>query len=113
MMVEEAVKSHLSGKGVDGIETWHGFNKPTQIHKIYQTCHKHGMWISMGSDSHGHATSAKGKKFGVGMAPGFEGEGATEEFREIELKTSTLHEVGSGEYFKKKSSNFEDSPFGK
>ena len=96
-IVFDAVKA-----GVDGIEVWHGFNKASQVEKLYKYCQRNNLLISMGSDSHGYQKTRTGVPYPIGSAPGYEGENPDKDelIHQTKLTVENLRSF-AGEYNKK------------
>ena len=105
----ERLVSEAVVRGVDGIEVFHGFNTAEQVYALYNLCKEEGLFISVGSDSHGHAKTREGRNYQIGTAPGFEGSEDKNFIYETELTTKTLHLIGSGEYAKQSSEEVNNS----
>lgn len=105
----ERLVSEAIVRGVDGIEIWHGFNTAEEVYALYNLCKEEGLFISVGSDSHGYPKSRTGRNYQIGTAPGFEGSEDKNFIYETELTTKTLHFIGSGEYAKQSSEESNNS----
>ena len=85
--------------GVDGIECMHGFNRASQVEKIYNFCKERGLLISAGSDTHGYYSN-QGDKTEPGVIPGagFYADGTRDFIDNIKCSLFNLHYIGSGKY---------------